>query len=179
MRTDCLTWSTILLVGGLLVAGTGKRALGQQPAWRGFEEALAVADSTGRFVMVAVYAPWCGWCHKMTNDVYSSAEVRRCLAEDFVVTRLNRDDTDTSYRYQGRRLTPRELAAAFRAEGVPTTVLLSPQGEYVLHLPGFIESSRLQSVLAYISTDAYRRMSYENFRTDPAGCSDDTRGPSD
>lgn len=169
MATDRLKWLTMLL-GGLLVAGSAEQALGQQLEWRGFEEALATADSTGRFVMVAVYAPWCGWCHKMKNDVYPSAEVRRCLAEDFVVTRLNRDDTDTSYRYQGRRLSPRELAATLRADGVPTTVLLSPRGEYVLHLSGFIEADRLQSVLAYLSTQAYRRTSYEKFRADPMGC---------
>ncbi|WP_118831449.1 thioredoxin family protein [Salinibacter ruber] len=175
MISDCLTWLAVLFVVGGLGAGTVERAAGQQPAWHDFEEALAVADSTGRFVMVAVYAPWCGWCHKMKDDVYSSTEVRQCLAKNFVTTRLNRDDTDTVYQYQGRRLTPRKLAATFRAEGVPTTVLLSPRRGYVMHLSGFIGPTRLRSLLAYVSTRAYRSVPYEEFRPGAMNCDDRLR----
>jgi thioredoxin-related protein len=163
-------WGWIGLVAVLLVVGLGREGRAQSLEWRGFEAALAAADSTGRFVMVAVSAPWRGWCHKMKTEVYPSAGVTRCLADDFVVTRLNRDDTETRYRYQGRRRTPRALASAFRADGVPATVLLSPQGDYLLHLSGFMESEALRTVLAYLATGAYRRTSFEDFRADSVGC---------
>ncbi|WP_103026713.1 thioredoxin family protein [Salinibacter altiplanensis] len=174
MPTYSSKWVGVVCAVGLLVMGT---AAGQQPEWQGFEEALTVADSTGRFVMVAVHAPWCGWCHKMESDVYSSAGVRRCVSESFVATRLNRDDTDTRYRYRGRRRTPRALAAAFQADGVPATVLLSPEGEYLLHLSGFVEAEALRVLLAYMSTHAHRDQSYDAFRADPAGCRSQSAGP--
>jgi thioredoxin-related protein len=163
-------WLLVLCLAGLAVAVFVPMGRGQELEWRGFEEAMAVADSTNRFVMVAVDAPWCGWCRKMKAEVYPSTGVRRCLADDFVVTRLNRDDTESTYRYQGRRMTPRELASRFRADGVPATVVLSPQGEYVLHLSGFIEPAPLQLMLAYVGTRAYRHTSVQAFRADPAGC---------
>ena len=165
-----MRWRRIGLVGLLLVVGVGREGHAQSLEWRGFEAALSAADSTGRFVMVAVSAPWCGWCHKMRNEVYPSPGVRRCLADAFVVTRLNRDDTETTYRYRGRRRTPRALASAFGTEGVPATVLLSPQGDYLLHLSGFMEPAVLWTVLAYLATGAYRHTSFEAFRADPVGC---------
>jgi thioredoxin-related protein len=141
---------------------------GQEVAWRPFEEAIAAADSTDRFVMVAVYAPWCGWCHKMKKEVYSSEEVRRCLTDNFVSTRLNRDDTDETYRYRGRRITPRRLASTFRVDSVPATVLLSPRGEYLLHLSGFIEPEPLRAVLGFVSTHADRKMTLAQYRAQTA-----------
>lgn len=165
-----MRWGRVGLVGLLLMVGMGSGVRAQPLQWRGFEEALAAADSTGRFVMVAVSAPWCGWCHKMKTEVYPSAGVQRCLADDFVVTSLNRDDTETTYRYRERRMTPRALASTFRADGVPTTVLLSPEGQYMLHLSGYVEPNPLQILLAYVATRAYRRTSLKAFRADPAGC---------
>ena len=157
-----------LFLGVLLAILVVGRAQGQEENWHDFEEAMALADSTGRFVMVAVSAPWCGWCHKMRKEVYSSEGVRQCLAGDFVRTRLNRDDTGTTYRYEGRRVTPRQLASAFRADGVPATVLLSPQGEYLLHLSGFIESEPLQAVLGFVSARAYRHTTLAEYRAQTA-----------
>jgi len=144
--------------------------------WRPFEDAITAADSTGRFVMVAVYAPWCGWCRKMEAEVYPSEAVRSCLADHFVLTRLNRDDTETTHRYQGRRLTSRRLASTLRADGVPTTVLLSPRGEYLIHLSGYVEPTPLRTLLAYISTRAYRDVPYETFRVGSVDCDRDGAG---
>lgn len=154
--------------GALLLLLAGLAAVPVAPAqdlnWQPFEEALAVADSTDRPVLVDVYAPWCGWCRKMKRDVYPSDRVRSCLADGFVLTRLNRDDTETTHRYRGRRLDAKRLAQAFGAASVPTVVLLAPDGERLVRLPGFIEAKALQPVLAYVASGAYRRQTFEAFR---------------
>lgn len=139
-------------------------ALAQELAWEPFEQALATADSTARPVLVDVWAPWCGWCHKMKREVYPSDGVRGCLAEEFVLTRLNRDDTDVTHRYRGQQMSPVQLAQTFRAESVPTVVLLNADGEYLLHLPGFIEAPELQWVLGYVASGAYERQSFAAYR---------------
>lgn len=150
----------ILFLGGI----GGEHLRAQELEWRRFEEALTVADTTNRFVLVDVYAPWCGWCHRMKTEVYPSEQVRRCIDSDFVLTRLNRDNTETDYTYQGRRFTARRLAAALGADGVPTIVLLSPEGNRLMHLSGFVEPEPLTTLLAFVSTRSYRHASFDEYR---------------
>lgn len=148
----------------LLTVLTAMPAPAQDLDWQPFEAALAEADATGRPVLVDVYAPWCGWCRKMKRDVYPSEGVRACLADGFVLTRLNRDDTRTRHRYRGQRMDSKRLAQALGATGVPTVVLLASDGQRLLRLPGFIDADALQPVLAYVASGAYRRQTFEAFR---------------
>ena len=161
----CSTWAVALV----LLMGLCSPAHAQDLTWHPFETALAVADSTDRPVLVDVYAPWCGWCRKMKRDVYPSTWVRSCLADGFVLTRLNRDDTDTRHRYRGRRLNSKRLAQALGAAGVPTVVLLAPDGERLTRLNGFIEADVLRPVLAYVGSGAHQRQTFEAFQEDGAG----------
>jgi thioredoxin-related protein len=135
--------------------------------WQPFETALAVADSTGHPVLVDVYAPWCGWCRKMKRDTYPEllgAESDR----RFVLTRLNRDDNQTTHHYRGQRLTSMRLAHTLRAEGVPAVIFLAPDGEPLLYLSGFLRAETLRPVLDYIGSGAYRTQSFEAFRAQGA-----------
>ena len=157
-------WGALLLLLAWLAAVPVAPA--QDLNWHPFETALAVADSTDRPVLVDIYAPWCGWCRKMKRDVYPSNRVRSCLADGFVLTRLNRDDTDTQHRYRGRRLDSKRLAQTLGAASVPTVVLLAPDGERLTRLNGFIKADVLQPVLAYVGSGAYQRQTFDAFRAD-------------
>ncbi|MDZ7695102.1 MAG: thioredoxin family protein [Balneolaceae bacterium] len=134
----------------------------QQLEWYSFEEALAIADSTGRPVMVDVWAPWCGWCLKMKRHVYPKLSTQ--LTKNFVLTRLNRDDNETTYQYKGERLTSLRLAQELKAESVPTVIFLHSTGDYLLHISGFVEANKLQMVLEYIGSGAYRQVSFATFQ---------------
>jgi thioredoxin-related protein len=136
-------------------------ATAQELSWRPFEEALAVADTSGRPVVVDVWAPACGWCYKMKREVYPT--LAGDLERGFVLTRLNHEDTDAVLRYQGRRFTPAALARHLQATATPSVVLLAPDGRYLLHATGFVEAERLRPVLAYVASGRYRTESYEAF----------------
>lgn len=150
-----------MLVWAVLMAAP---AQAQDLSWRSFERALALADSSERPVLVDVWAPWCGWCHKMKREVYPSEGIRSCLAEEFVLTRINRDDRDATHRYRGQRMSAVQLAQALRAKSVPTVVLLDADGEYLLHLPGFVEAPDLRWLLGYVASGAYERHSFAAYR---------------
>lgn len=87
------------------------------------------------------------------------------LGSDFVLTRLNRDDNETMHRFMGSMLSSVRLAQQLNIQSVPAIVLLDSEGEYILHLSGFIEADKLQPVINYISTGAYKRQSFERFRS--------------
>lgn len=134
----------------------------QETQWQTFEEALSIAGAEQRPIFVDVSAPWCGWCRKMRRDVYP--ELMPELGADFVLTRLNRDDNKTKHHYNGSMLSSMRLAQLLKTQSVPAIVLLDSEGEYILHLSGFIEAPELQPVISYISTGAYKHQSFEKFR---------------
>lgn len=160
----------------MLSAGS-EAACAQDMEWRPFDEALAVADTSGQAVLVDVGAPWCGWCHKMKREVYPALGTH--LTEQFVLTRINRDDNETTHRYRGRELTSTRLAQQLKATSVPTVVLLTSDGNYLLHLTGFIRAEALRPVLEYVASGAYRCQSYESFleRRSVAASKDDCGVP--
>jgi thioredoxin-related protein len=133
----------------------------QELTWHLFEDALTLADTTDRPVLVDIAAPWCGWCHKMKQEVYPSLASE--LQDQFVTTRLNRDDHKKVYRYKGEKFTSFRLAQKLNAETVPTIVFLTSDGDYLLHLSGFIEANELRPVFNYISTKAYRHQTFQAF----------------
>lgn len=136
---------------------------GDAPEWQPFEEAIAAADSSGKKVLVDIYAPWCGWCRKLQKEVYTDDAVQDYLAEHFVVTRLNGDDPERAYSFKGYTLSGMELAQGLGAEGFPTTVFLASNSDYLTRLPGFAEAPEFLQILRYIGTGAFETQSFPEF----------------
>lgn len=120
-------------------------AQGIKPEWKSFEEAIEVAQKEQRMIVVDVWAPWCGWCKKMQKEVYP--ELTSTLNENFVLTRLNRDDNETRIEYGSRKLTQLRLSQELNVQEVPAVIFLSSEGEYLFHLQGFINPYQFNSVL--------------------------------
>lgn len=131
-------------------------------SWHSFDEALALANTTDKPVFVDVWAPWCGWCHKLKQEVYPS--LKSDLRDQFVLTQINRDDHEKNYRYKEEKLTSFRLAQKLNAETVPAIIFLNSDGEYLLHLSGFVEAAELQPVLKYISSESYRHQTFQDFK---------------
>lgn len=132
--------------------------------WLDFGEALTAAEVSGRAVMVDVYAPWCPWCQRLQKEVYAQDNVRAYLKKNFETVRLDIDDAEKVIHFKGYELSASELAAGLGAEGTPTIVFLSPAGEYITRVPGFIEAPDFMHVLRYIKTGAFQNESFQAYR---------------
>lgn len=56
--------------------------------WRGPEEGFAEAHRTGRPLLLDFTAAWCGWCHRLENDVLSNPEVARYINQHYVPVKV-------------------------------------------------------------------------------------------
>lgn len=158
--------TAVIYVGSLLaifLLSTGTCTVhAQELKWLPFEQALVTADACNRHVLVDVWAPWCGWCRKMKKEVYPALAPE--LSEQFVLTRINRDNNEAVYHYRGQKLTSLRLSQQLRAQHVPTVVFLNSTGDYLLHVTGYLDEKTLRPLLEYIATNAYHQQPFETFK---------------
>lgn len=148
-----------------LVALSTSSAQTQSPLvkWVSFQEALEQSPDTEKKVLVDIFAPWCGWCTKMQNEAYMDKQILEYLESNFVSARLDISVQDDTLYYNDLALPSAHLAAGFGAEGTPTTVFLTEQGEYITRLPGYAKPEEFLTVLKFIATDSYRTATFAEF----------------
>ena len=123
--------------------------------WPSFDEAIAAGLSEGKPILIDIYAPWCGWCARMQEEVYGNVTLASYVQQNFAYGRLNLDDTTTMHEFQGHVLTSANLGYALGASGTPTTVFLDPKGTFIDKVPGYQPLERFGPVLQHIATGAY------------------------
>lgn len=129
-----------------------------------FDEALKLAKSQNKMVIVDVYTDWCGWCKKMDKESYSNSDVKKIIDDNFILVRLDAEGSGTN-KYQGKQYTNAELAGYFQVSGFPTTVFLSPEGSIaefsydkikMKSLPGYYPLEEFKKVLEYFKAGKYK-----------------------
>ena len=125
--------------------------------WPSYDDALATGIKEGKPILIDIYAPWCGWCARMQEEVYGNATLASYVQSNFSHGRLNMDDTLTVHEYMGYSLTSQHLSWAFGAKATPTTVFLDPQGVYITRLEGFIALDTFGNVLQRVAAGDYNQ----------------------
>lgn len=88
------------------------------------DEAFRRSEATGKPVVVDVFADWCQPCHEMEATTWSDPQVVAALA-GFVPLKLDSD------RYGS-------FADRYRADTLPTTLVLDAEGRPIVSIPGFV-----------------------------------------
>lgn len=133
-------------------------------SWKPFEQAVQAADEKEKYVLIDIYAPWCGWCSKMQKEVYTDEEVQTYLDEHFVLTRLDASARQKEHTFRGRTMKAPQLANALGMRGTPTTVFLRSDGTYLARRPGFVPVEDFLQMLRFIGSDAHEEQSFEEYR---------------
>lgn len=95
--------------------------------WRyDFHEALNLAQTEGKPVMVDFYADWCEWCRKLDAETYTDRRLAAFLEERFVTLKIDVDDRETLV-----------LVDRYQIWELPTIVFLTPAGEEVGRIVGY------------------------------------------
>ena len=151
----------LAVIAGLFFWTSGGAA--GEGSWVAYGDAIKKAEGSERVVLVDVYTNWCSWCKKMDRDVYGTEEVQAVLDKHFVIAKLNAEST-TAHDVRGTSLTEREIAKSFGVTGYPTTLFLTPEGEPITVLPGYVPKETFLVVLEYIHTRSYESQSWEEFQ---------------
>lgn len=112
--------------GGGRAAGPASAAPGAAPdgwIWNDPDGALARARQEGKPVLVDFWAGWCVWCKKMDEQTYTDPRVKAAM-RGYVLLKI---DVDKMPAFQKQ----------FRADGLPTTVVLDPSGKEVRRVVGY------------------------------------------
>jgi cytochrome c biogenesis protein CcmG, thiol:disulfide interchange protein DsbE len=145
-----------LLGFGLLSKGETKIALGEPvpdrelPVLGGPGEG-SIADYRGRWVLVNLWASWCGPCRQEAPDLDSFA--RRFRERGVSVLGINVQDNsddalaflrDNGVAYRQLRSVGDERSAAFGSTGVPESFLVDPRGRLALIWRGPVDQRFLE-----------------------------------
>jgi thiol:disulfide interchange protein len=107
----------MLLLGLLLgIAGGCTSECGESKVdWvYGLDEALGIAQSDNKPVMIDFYADWCPPCKKMDCETYSDSELGAFVNDNFVPLKVN--------------VAKSNLGRSFGVEYIPTVLFVSPDG---------------------------------------------------
>ena len=106
--------------------------------WRtDFSEAEQLASEQDRPIVVYFWTTWCTYCDDYNKYVYSDAEVQAEL-DDFVKVAVNLDSDEPSAS---------RLQRTYNANYPPQHVIVTPDGEVLVRINGYAETSDFLSYL--------------------------------
>ncbi len=115
------------LLSFLLLALAPLPAAAESEVWHtSVDEAIAAAKDGDRYVLVDLYAEWCGWCKVLEREVFTSPEFRD-FTRDMVLLRVDVDDGGEGS----------ELQARYQANSLPTTLILDASMVKVGEVKGY------------------------------------------
>lgn len=101
--------------------------------WVSYEHAFQIAKEEQKAIYVDVYAEWCGPCKLMDKTTFTNDTVVNSLKNDLVATRVNIDDERTGA----------EVKKKFNIQAMPTSLLLTPDGQEIKRNVGYMNSTHL------------------------------------
>lgn len=118
--------------------------------WNDYTPGLARAKNQGKSVFLYFYAQWCTYCTKLKQTTFMDKKVQAYLDEHFVSISVDADQNQT-------------LSQTWQVTGLPTMWFLTPEGDRISNLPGYVDGSQLLKILKYIRTESYLTMSFQDF----------------
>jgi thioredoxin-related protein len=109
----------------LVLVTTAGAALADDLTWAGtYDQALAQAKASDRLVLLVLQSELCPWCTKLEQETLTAASVTT-QGNQFVAVKVSVGED-------------RELGSTYAKNGVPQTVFLTPDGQLVGKLAGFV-----------------------------------------
>lgn len=103
-----------------------------------YEKGLEVAAKENKPIFIYFWAIWCTYCEKLHTEVYPDPAVSKVMKENFVLVAV---DLDTN----------RGDADKFGVAYPPHLLFLTPKGEIITRIPGYLPTSQLYPILSSVA----------------------------
>lgn len=100
------------------------------------EQALVLAKSQGRPVLVDFSAIWCPTCRVLHAEVFTDATVKRAITTGFVLSRVDYEAPEA-----------RAFMQRYDVQGFPTLLVLSADGQLLRRVPISFDPATLAAAL--------------------------------
>ncbi|CAN2047020.1 Thioredoxin [Candidatus Magnetomoraceae bacterium gMMP-13] len=125
-------------------------AFAERVQWHSYDKGIEQSKIKNKKVFLNFYSNQCGYCTKMSKEVFSDRAVANYLQENFIPVKINAE------KYK-------KLARSYGARGLPFFWFLKPGGERISNLPGYIPRERFLNFLKFIHTTNYQKMGFNEF----------------
>ena len=119
--------------------------------WTNYEKGRAMAEKQGKKIFLYFHADWCTYCKKMELTTFKDKGVIDYINENYIAIRVDSDKEQ-------------KIASLFGVRGLPSTWFLKSDSGKLSSMPGYIDSNRLLTILKFINTESYEKMSYQDFK---------------
>jgi thioredoxin-related protein len=143
---DKVTETVTAPVTAVETPGTGSGSID----WNDYTPGLAQAKNQGKNVFLYFYAQWCTYCTKLKQTTFLDEKVQAYLDENFISISVNTDQNQA-------------LSQSWQVTGLPTMWFLTPEGDRISSLPGYVDGAQLLKILKYIHTQSYVSMTFQDF----------------
>lgn len=106
------------------------------PDWLSLEEAMNIAKSEERLLMIDIYEVGCQFCKAMDREVYPSPSVRAVLDRDYVPVKIN-GHSENMLVFNGREMMEKDFAVQMGVTAYPFTVLMDAGGNVIDRRRGY------------------------------------------
>ncbi len=126
------------------------------------DEAIELAQSNDKKVLINVYADWCPYCERMHKNTYTDETVIAAIDDNFYLVMIN-IESENLVNYLGNEMTEIEFAQSLNSNSLPTTFFMNRDGALLGMQPGLLPAETFHKLLNFVGTDSYLSTSFEEF----------------
>jgi len=172
---------TLMIFAGIFIlipAGTQAQAQAA-PApsakinWVDIEEAVALNAKKPKKIFIDMYTSWCGWCKKMDASTFINPVIVDYMNEHFYAVKFNAERKDV-VKFKGNEYANSNPSGSRSSHNLakellggrmsyPSYVFLNEDLNKVTTVPGYRKAPEFETILNFISSDAYKTQKWEKF----------------